>query len=971
MSITFTRPSPEQRTAILWLEAAALLHDVGKLSDAFLLRQSADNNHVNYDHQLRLDPTLVFPELALASEGTLPHNRLKNLAWPREQRTGLYHERPNLTPVLQAVQVSDWNAQQYNLAEIVLLSNAWAADMSENPLHLQVFGGRSMEPAKLIGQFHGIAHHEKPFPRRDSLSRQNYEEVQQSSPFGKESNIYRGFDQIWEDLLSVLERIAADERGEWIGALHSGLKYGLADTRRAINEVSLWDWAYAVASLTKPAAFELFQTGNWIDPGEMLFRTLIVSLDQLAVTERADKITDLVGAQAVMQQAFERLRTLLEEDYAIGNRIYADETGQYFLLPALNDDQLPVIRQAVANIFPFDLRPAVGLGQTVKARELDPGNNPAGYRTAVRKLIMEPRQMANSLSDFDTTDNFQYIPAIWTSHRPANAEICSVIRYYPVGFPSEASQSELEHLDELDFWSTEQKAAERKISRIALQRRGRRSSTWLTDERDGTIWLDEAADDTGRLALLVATAGIEPWLSGDVVESLAANLPTGGTFVTKTASPARLLRIATTAKRFWTDFKDDVLPSLLESEREGRARLRIRLTQKAVQANNHSELGHGHAYEFNIDGRLLGVVWDANEQAFLTTTNLAYFIEQWHPDAALEEFVEAVQHSDRELRAPSGFLTAAESLTVLPIASVEVVDEAYLPLIPILAEPSIFMGILPASMALTAVNRLHAHYQEEIGRVADRLPIHVGLVYFRRRTPLTAVLQAGKRFRNRSQTWERWTVAAKDARRITFANGRNTFDHTFPTTMGDGETRDAWYPRLFTADPDSSRDSAATTPQPQTALVDDLQIGQAVYIRPSSFDFELLDTAGRRFEITYEQQQRVRGGPRPYLLAHLPRLDEIWQSFKGLSISQRQQVVSTIETTRDLWHGREPEQVPRDPVFRQFVHDTLAGANWPGRWTAMSQDARAVLCDAGVAGELADLLELHFEIMKQREPEEA
>ena len=55
-------------------------------------------------------------------------------------------------------------------------------------------------------------------------------------------------------------------------------------------------------------------------------------------------------------------------------------------------------------------------------------------------------------------------------------------------------------------------------------------------------------------------------------------------------------------------------------------------------------------------------------------------------------------------------------------------------------------------------------------------------------------------------------------------------------------------------------------------------------------------------------------------------------------------------------------------MFRQFVTDTLAGAEWPKSqpWGGISREWRDKLVQAGASGELADLVELHMEILKER-----
>lgn len=92
----------------------------------------------------------------------------------------------------------------------------------------------------------------------------------------------------------------------------------------------------------------------------------------------------------------------------------------------------------------------------------------------------------------------------------------------------------------------------------------------------------------------------------------------------------------------------------------------------------------------------------------------------------------------------------------------------------------------------------------------------------------------------------------------------------------------------------------------------------------------------------------------------------LWDCLKQLQPTQRHQIVSTIEATREVWYGIDSnDKSLSDPVFRQFVADTLAGAEWRGDvW--QRPEARDALIRAGVRGELADLLELRMEILKER-----
>ena len=163
----------------------------------------------------------------------------------------------------------------------------------------------------------------------------------------------------------------------------------------------------------------------------------------------------------------------------------------------------------------------------------------------------------------------------------------------------------------------------------------------------------------------------------------------------------------------------------------------------------------------------------------------------------------------------------------------------------------------------------------------------------------------------------------------------------------------------------------------QIEHVDDLRVrrpeippdrGWKTWVRPSRFDFEFLDTTSRRFEIHYDENGRRPRRTRPFYLEDLDRLEMLWDYMERLSKTQRHQVIRAIEATRETWFGRDIDgKSMDDEVFKQFVADTLAGAAWPkdNKWINIDEKDREALIEAGVRGELADLAELHMEILKE------
>jgi hypothetical protein len=285
-----------------------------------------------------------------------------------------------------------------------------------------------------------------------------------------------------------------------------------------------------------------------------------------------------------------------------------------------------------------------------------------------------------------------------------------------------------------------------------------------------------------------------------------------------------------------------------------------------------------------------------------------------------------------------------------------------------------------------------------MGKVRNRLPLHLGLVYAQRRTPLRAILDAGRRMLQQQPLGgqELWTVQADPTRgalpieKQCLAEGTQQFQETIavklsqndrsltwyvPAMMGDGTTKDVWYPYVFleTDVEPTERSRRFQAPNPRTGKdgwlvhAGELQEGDQVHFTPATLDWAWLDVAGRRFEIAYDEQGQRRGLPRrPYVLDELETIEQIWEALSHhLSPTQIHALRDLIEAKREGWCVSAS-----DGTFRQFCHDTLANAEWkPTPWEESRWEQWLdTWADYAARGWLADVVELYMQIMKQ-EPE--
>ncbi len=845
----------------------------------------------------------------------------------------------------------------------------------------------------LLGSYLSRCHNTAHFDKQDPAGgKQNYPGIQISSPFGFERAVPDDLTrQMWALPWASLAAYSETERKNLVEALRKLFPRVGADTRRPINEVVLWSWGLLVGALYKTSLAGILLSGSAAPVAQNLrWRLLSVRIDGLGYLLNVIRIPDLLSRQQLLQNALDRVRSLLEETYPLASEVYRDEHGSLYVvadlpdLLSLTDSQGVPLSQLILQEFAKGTlkdQQKLQLGGElvpVLALEAQPWWGQDPHRSGRDEL---PAINAMLSPDVRNQSDASAIAPCWNSK--VN-DICTVCGLRPQG-PS-------------------RKAIERNVCNVCEARRLDRSQAWARNQPHETIWLDEVADTNGRLALIVGQFDLAGWLDGSLIDSLLVIAPNEGQATTKTTSFSRVQRIWQTTKQFWQDTHAE-LARLLSDDRR---RLLLYLDQEP-------DLAPFHVYDLDLGKVTLSVVWhppqsDDSSGYLISADNLNSVARRlgaerhvyedaaraaiWLEDHLKQQFIHS--HCALVLR-NSDVIPAKHQQNLLAgrqLIKTEHQNTAYSTTIPILAEPRTVMALVPADRSLAILQQIKLKYEREMGKVRNRLPLHLGVVYFSRRTPLRAALDAGQTMLKRVSSAQSWQVVAVQQgafppEQSRLADGTKQFQHTItltleradntitwcvPAVMGDGTTPDNWYPYVFFQHDQHGNPLPANR---QRAFKDtrgnwlvhagDLQVGDQVVFTPSTFDFEFLDATSRRFEIHYRDDGRRAGRrTRPFYLEDLDRLEMLWDCLKQLQPTQRHQIVSTIETTREVWYGMDSnDESLSDSVFRQFVADTLAGAEWRGAaWK--SQDARDGLIQAGVRGELADLLEWRMEILKER-----
>lgn len=917
----------ENRDALLLAEAVAWLHDMGKCDERFLQQSASDYNGPKpYHYKTEYSSLVGTRSLELLGQPPVP---LKTLI--EESRPGI---------------INDLNK------------------------HLLV---------RILGYCHGAAHTEK--EEAYHLLRQTTADTRLSSPFGCES-------EPLVDLKAKLNSLPFSQlldRPIFKSRVEEVFSNAYGDTRRPINEVTLWDWSNIVAAFYK-AALASALLGARVDPStDLYWRLLSVRLNGAAFSERVARIPDLLVRQKLITDGLNRICVLLEETYPLGTEVYRDEDGSVFIVPNIQN-LLAVENGQGEHLFDLIIQKfSAGTikdqtlqldGEVIPLLNLDEGEPWTRLPNISRYKHQDPLPISKHLEEtLSSHADLHSMSSWWRSH---SEDICTVCQLRPQGWRVAGNEAHYDRRSRgkkcLSNCQT-CKALERKVCGICEERREDRSKEWATKGLDTTIWIDEIADVNGRIALVVGKFDLEHWLDGEMLFYPGVQ----GEMI-ETQTPARLYRVWETTQTFWEKIKSNFKTSVGEIN----PRLRIRASLKP-EADASQTLGDFHTYELKLSNVNLSVT-HVGEEEFLTVDNLERVAVLLHPSekppenytAAANRVLNRLQLETKLagilIEEPTGYGSPNKMLGTLRITEVTLEEIPYIPATTILTEPSTFMAIVPAGKALEVAKCIKSKYEKEMGKVRNRLPITLGLVFAGRRTPLPAILDAGRRMLKQPTLDELWRIDKIDRGsqpkevELTVKRDEHTLLVKVPTVMGDGVTEDDWYPYWYVekditgAKPSGRQGRYKGINAEDWLHVCNLQEGDAVHLMPSRIDFEFLDTAARRFEISYDDGKRrgLTHPSRPYYLEQLEDFEKLWDILaksNKLAISQIHNFVGIIEAKRMEWTTGQGER-----VFEQMVRDALYNANWEPR---PSKDDFKRLEQAALSGQLADVVELYLRILKE------
>ncbi|MBC7333820.1 MAG: CRISPR-associated protein Csx11 [Actinobacteria bacterium] len=690
----------------------------------------------------------------------------------------------------------------------------------------------------------------------------------------------------------------------------------LGETRRSANDITLFDHSYSVASLYKCAIAKniLDYTNASFDPLDFNLKILSVNLDIIYLFTKGVKIGDVVGYGEKIDKAINTIKTMVEERYPLGNEIYRDTSGIYFLIPDIKVEEL---RDKILNKLK-EIEPELMPEITVKEMS-EPESNDYKFDCKNQQQIPSYiKSQRNSLEENLRKSLIRILPearnsALQEVYYPASSE-----RFFLEKFKNDWNGQEICPICRLRPMKENSDGCE-----YCLERRKGRAKDWIKNSRH-TIWLDEVSDHNDRVALIIGGFILDNWLNGSFIKTMAIKT---NPIKSKNPSPARIRRCWETTKEFINSTVfEDILKKYPYGSNFPFKELRTKRIEFTIDPNLRILIGS--TCDINIDGiRLSPVCIDENQGLFVTTTNLQILSNK---GKTIDEIALWMQGKNIKVK-KEDTNKCREGFKISSAKSAETKFQDFLPYVKIYDFPDQFMALVPAYDALDIAKKILEEYKIQFSKVRDRLPFHLGIIAFHRRTPLYVAMDAGKRLIKAFSSGTKTIRASVNSIANTQHNRLGNYvkkltlkpDPCYSSvpliwsisySTGDPNQPDEWHPyiRFNGSNPNRGNYSFDYTGNGDYVVhVKELRINDCINIEPSYFKFIYLESAADRF--------RIDDNLRP--LDDIKRLDELWKDIqsilkaKNLGTSQLHAFWQEVKKRYEDYKG--------DSVWENFVKSSI------------------------------------------------
>ena len=950
----------ENRVPILLAEIGAYLHLIGRFSEKFIYAHSEDatNAERKFDYEKVCDYSDFFENIRLDS-------LLKDQSWE-----SLLNDFKNLN---NAGELSSDKIKSF--CEFIE-KHTWKRGKPE-PKGL----------CRILADAHGIVSGiDKALAGRGEAGKQKKAYTFRATAFGYEKNIeLTKKPELKKELFQKIKEILNDIKNKqdlsyenyfgFVSTIKECYSKTIGETRRPINEISLYDYAHTIASLMKSSLAKMIIDG-WQDPltkdfdKRLRWRILKINVDVVGLLSKGLKIGDILGYRSEIEKTYDEIKKIVEFKHPLGNEIYRDSTGIYFSCPDVDD-----ISKLKSEI----------IGKLKNLNKLD-FSLQIEISDESRSMVILASEREESLRriSYPHIGNIENLKKEFEESRNADGEdICPVCRI-------------------------RLKPERENRCKKCGNRYQERSKIWIKNPQE-TIWLDEVADKNDRVALIVGQFDLRKWLFGEFIdtfvsqtfdewrrenEQLCQNLSINSmndlknlfenlfnsssltnqqrmllksligfppiNFVSdfwepiaerdatgealnlkdnsekakhlikllfrKHPSIARICRIWKTTQEF---INETIFEKILK-EYNWNSEPRRQRIQFKIEPNPN--IPKGSTCDIEVDGvRFSPICIDRQNGIFVSTMNFEILKKLGN---SLNEISENL--NERRIKVKTEKDRTWKDGKVVETKLADEKFQNYLPYVKIYDFPEQFMVLVPAYEALDIAERILNEYEIQFSKVRHRLPFHLGIIAFHRKTPLYVVIDAGRRlieaFKERDKKFkekmergeiEIKVVSIKEVEDEKFGKSKEieiVADSYSPISLkwrisystGDPGQEDLWHPYIRVHDSVSDRKLCFdyTGNGDYVCHIKEIKENDKIKIEPSYFRLFYLENAADRFRVDEDLKP----------LDYIHQLKRLWEEIKD-KLKSKTWSISQIYAYWEEVRKRRKEY--DEDTFKKFLRAAL------------------------------------------------
>ncbi len=958
------------RDKILLAEIGALIHDLGKLHKKFIEQHAKDFiGERDYDHGKILDEDSKREDelgrLARRLKDILENYKLESVHPDKEV---------NLHSIIKNHHLGD----NRDISQSIFLKFIIAADRFD----AEEDRGRAKDKQSLCATFKSTA-----FGYENEIDLGEFEELRK---------------RVYKKLINILNTCNFEEiigrRKKLLETLRTCFSKALGETQRSANDVTLWDHSYMTASIMKAlVAYRILDPKFEVESRKEIeekkpFQIFAIGWNFFEFIKQSHKIPDIVGRIKILEEEIKsKIKKIVEEKYALGNSIYEDDFGIYFLIPSiLDENDLESVKKDIFEIFNEELG-----GILIPAFHIEKWEQDEKFRIGklLTKAIKNLKEKVTSY-EIELIEIPKWINT-WRSGRnitlPKDKLICNVCGK---GFYCRDDDEKIcktckdirkkgrEHklpqtvfIDEI-AWNPEKKRYENVcllIARFDLDewlngkyirslfirnpekfyndlnwKEGKNISGLagilgraLRNKIRSNQWDKEAKENVHREVksflynkIIIAKGETIEKSIQKIISIIDQEISIGRSlkdiidresedcFITKHCinfkyldsliilkppSPSRLMRIWNNTKEFFENISKQIClitPEVHEC--------------KIILEGSIGNLIPNMAYTIEINGKEVGEVISLKKESD------ELFIVTPHTNDFLLENVNKIKNKKIILKHPDSRRVIAKS-KIKDIKENGRIVRAYRI---ISISPIMFIAIIPANLSLNIVKMIKEEYEKCFGKVFGKLPLHIGLIFFKRMMPIFTVLDSANRmineFENQKGEIRLSASSIKDdadcriikLTRYLFKTDKGEeykteYEIRIPYKLGDKKI-DQYHSYLIV---ESDNDIIEMRIDDEVIVQKHplkIKEGDVVKVKEYCFDFEFLDSNIRRFDIGKNRRYWIftqsKNKPRPYLLWDIDNFERLRKLIKKLRLTPTQimNLYEMLISKLEEWNIRGP-----------------------------------------------------------------